>query len=78
MLLDNLMVRLILQLTYLLVHVSLDFRSLSFANLDPADVKGVHYALHLRNITPRCSSESEDSKVRMMGCNVCQDGGVRI
>lgn len=64
--------------TYLRVHIFPDFRCFSLSNFNSRNVKGINHILHLFHIRSWSSSQSQDTKVRVMGCYVGDNRGIGV
>lgn len=65
-------------MTGLLIHVLFYLWRLRLPNFNAADMEGVDDSLYSWNISSGSSCESQDSEVRVMCGNVCEDGSVSI
>lgn len=64
--------------TYLLIHVLADLRRLRLTDLDTTDMEGIHHCLNLDDIVARRGGQSQDTEIRVLRSDICQDGRVRI
>ena len=66
------------QVTYLLVHVFLDFRRFSLSDLDPTDMERIDNSLYPWYIGSRSSGKSQNSKVGVVSCDIRKDSRISV